>query len=106
MLEGESVIEAAKRELSEECDLTANACEIIGSFYYDNRRSDGKQYIVVCTDLSPLRGQKDAEEFLENHWVPFAKLPAMIQANEFENVNLLAALNIWFCKNRLAPDSK
>lgn len=99
MLENEDTIKAAKRELSEECDLTAGTCQVIGSFYYDNRRSDGKQYIVVCKDLSPLPGQKDAEEFLENHWIPIAQLKSMIQTGEFENVNLLAALNLWLCQN-------
>lgn len=98
MHENEEIAAAALRELSEEAGLTAQNHVIIGHFYCDNRRSDSKQYVVVCTGLSPRQLEADPEEFIENIWVPIADLPAMIAAGEFVNVNLLAAVNLWLHK--------
>jgi 8-oxo-dGTP pyrophosphatase MutT (NUDIX family) len=49
--EGEDIITAANRELSEESGYIGTTCKEIGSFYIDNRRSDMKQYVVLCTNL-------------------------------------------------------
>ena len=100
MLEGEDIIVAANRELSEESNMIAKNCEVIGSFYLNNRRTDMKQYVVVATDLETKLGQRDDEEFIENIWIPIAKLDRMVQTGEFENVNLLAALCLWLSKSR------
>lgn len=100
MQENESVEVAANRELSEESGLAAQSVVPIGSFYTNNRRSDEVQYIVLCTHLQPKAGQKDAEEFIESEWVPVADLQAMIARGEFVNINLLAALSLWFAKQR------
>lgn len=97
-LANESIEAAANRELSEECDLVASSCEVIGSFLMDNRRSDIKQYVVLCTDLHQKPGQRDDEEFIEMHWVSPAKLPTMIESGELHQAYMLAALNIWFAK--------
>lgn len=45
---GESIIDAARRELAEESGFTANSCTVIGSYYLNNRRSDRKQFVIVC----------------------------------------------------------
>ena len=95
ILEGEDVIVAANRELSEESNMVAECCTVIGSFYLNNRRMDIKQYVVVATDLAVKMGQRDDEEFIENIWVPIANIESMVRAGEFENVNLLAALYMW-----------
>ena len=97
MREGEDIIEAANRELSEECGLHAGSCTVIGSFYLNNRRSYMKQYIVLCTDFIEKPGQHDAKEFIENIWVPVDNLKAMVRSGELENVNLLAGLYMWEC---------
>lgn len=93
--EGEDILVAANRELSEESDFLAKDSRVIGEFYVNNRRSDEKQYVVLCRNLVPQPGTRDAEEFIETHWVPIAKLKSMIKAGEFSNVNLLAALSMW-----------
>lgn len=100
MREGETVITAANRELSEEAGLAARTATVIGSFYLNNRRTDMRQHVVVCSDLMAKPGRPDAEEFIENLWVPIATVPAMVAAGEFENVNLLAALYLWQAENR------
>ena len=40
---------------------------------------------------------------VETHWIPITKLWAMIAAGQFTNVNLLAALNIFFAQLPVAP---
>jgi ADP-ribose pyrophosphatase len=97
---GEDVLTAANRELNEESDMVADTCEEIGYYYIDNRRSDAKQYVVLCTNLQSQVGQRDDEEFIETHWVPIAKLRSMIANGEFSNAFLLAALNIYFARTQ------
>lgn len=99
MQEGEDIIVAANRELSEESGIVGDSHTIIGYYYVDNRRSDAKQYVVLCTDLRPRVGQRDDEEFIETHWVPISKLRSMIAAGEFTNALLLTALNLYLTQN-------
>jgi ADP-ribose pyrophosphatase len=95
----EDVLQAANRELSEESGYVADSSKEIGYFYVNNRRSDEKQYIVLSTDLREKVGQRDEEEFIETHWMPVAKLREMVALGQCNNINLLAALNIWFCRS-------
>lgn len=93
--DGEDIITAANRELSEESGVVGTTCRQIGFYYVDNRRSDERQYVVLCTDLEPKPGQRDAEEFIETYWLPDVKVQSMIAADEFDNICLLAALNLY-----------
>jgi ADP-ribose pyrophosphatase len=95
--DSEDVITAANRELSEESDLVAASSKEIGYFYVNNRRSDEKQYVVLCTELREKIGHRDEEEFIETHWKPISEVRQMIANGQCNNINLLAALNIWFC---------
>jgi ADP-ribose pyrophosphatase len=95
MTEGEDPVEAARRELSEESGLTARKCKILGHYYTNNRRSDERQYVVLCIDLASRLSKADPEEFIESQWVPVDKLDDMMASGEFENAYLLAALNLW-----------
>ena len=99
MREGEDIAEAANRELSEESGVVGGSCKVLGYYYVDNRRSDERQHVVLCTDLRPQAGQRDDEEFIETHWVPILKLRSMIAAGEFDNAFLLAALNLYFAQD-------
>ena len=92
----ESVETAALRELSEESGYSAKSTKILGYFYTHNRLSDQKQYIVQCTDLFNRKLPEDEDELIENYWVTKNQLVHKITSNEFHNINLLAALNIWF----------
>lgn len=96
---GEKLEVAANRELSEEAGYAAKNIEIIGSFYMDNRRSDVRQYVAVCTDLSERTLPKDAEEFIEGEWMSFARVRELIAAGEITNVSMLAALQFFEAQN-------
>lgn len=88
----EDIIEAANRELSEESGYIGRQCKVIGSFYLNNRRSDRKQYVVLCQDLVKKKLEEDAEEFIGNEWVSLSRIRSLIDEGEIENVGLLAAL--------------
>lgn len=96
MKSGESTIDAAQRELSEESGFAARQNEVIGYFYANNRNSNKKQHVVVCRDLYESKLQEDEDEFIENYWLSVEKVHAMIANKEFKNINLLAAMNLWF----------
>lgn len=98
--QGEGVLTAANRELSEESGVVGESCEQIGFFYTNNRRSDARQFVVVCKNLRHKAARRDDMEFIETHWIPISELRAMTAAGEFVNVNLLAALNMFFAKDR------
>lgn len=92
---GEKVEVAANRELSEEAGYMAKNVEIIGSYYVDNRRSDVRQYVAVCTDLSERSLPQDAEEFIEGEWMSFMRVRELIATGEITSMHMLAALQLF-----------
>ena len=96
MKKGESILVAARRELSEESGYSSNRSQVIGSFYIQNRLSNKKQYVVACSDLYVNRLTEDDDEFIETNWMTKLQVSDMITKGQFDNINLLAALNIWF----------
>ena len=95
MESGESIEAAALRELSEESNITAALTKVIGFFYTNNRRSDQKQYVVVCKDLKDEPGTADQEEFIESKWLSLKEINKLVIAGEIVNMNLLAALHLF-----------
>ncbi len=98
--EGESIIAAALRELAEESGYSSRKSEILGSFYTHNRLSNKKQYVVACTELFKYKLAEDEDEFIETVWMSKKQLTDKIAKRQFDNINLLAALNIWFNRNK------
>ncbi len=92
--DSEEVIATANRELSEESGCIGKDCKVIGYFYLNNRRSDRKQYIVLCRDLVAQKQAQDEEEFIESIWMPLDEVNQLIKDNEITNVGLLAALRL------------
>lgn len=93
--ESETIVEASNRELSEECGYLARSFQVIGSFYGNNRRSNTKQFVVVCKNLVRHQTQADPEEFIENRWMPLADVQKLIANGEVNNVNMLAAMQLF-----------
>lgn len=91
----EDIIEAAKRELSEESGYSAKNCKIIGYFFTSNRLWDQKQYVVVCTGLIERNAKADQGEFIESHWLTKAQIGKKVAAGEITNINFLACLQLW-----------
>ncbi|MBP9667499.1 NUDIX hydrolase [Candidatus Saccharibacteria bacterium] len=91
---GEDIIETANRELSEESGYISRECKVIGSFYLNNRRSDRKQYVVLCKDLEKQKLQEDDEEFIESEWMSLDDIKSLVRDGKIENAGLLAALSL------------
>lgn len=91
----EDIIEAGNRELSEESGFRGKDCHVLGSFYMNNRRSNRKQYVVLCKDLIEKKIPNDAEEFIVSEWMSLDKLNALIKDKKISNMNLLAALKLF-----------
>jgi ADP-ribose pyrophosphatase len=98
MLSGETVLEAAHREAAEESGIDAKNAQIIGSYYVNNRLSDKKQNVVLFADIFKSKLKEDGDEFIETMWISEAKLFKMIASGKIDNINLLAAINIWLQK--------
>ncbi len=96
MEEGETVTEAALRELAEESGYSAHKTTELGYFYVNNRKSNRKQHIVLCEDLFKHKLQEDSDEFIDSNWLTLDEIHEKIKTGEFVNINLLATLNIWF----------
>jgi ADP-ribose pyrophosphatase len=92
---GEDIIEAAKRELSEESGYTAKTAKVIGYFYTANRLTDQRQYVVVCTDLVKKKAKADQGEFIRNYWLSKANINKKVAKGEITNINFLACLQLW-----------
>jgi ADP-ribose pyrophosphatase len=96
MNKNEEIELAAKRELAEESGYSANKTEIIGYFYTQNRLSNQRQHVVLCTELYKHELPADEDEFIDTYWITKKKIELMISKGEINNINTLAALNIWF----------
>lgn len=97
----EDIYEGANRELMEECNLRGQL-ELIGECYYNNRRSDGKMYFFIATDLNNAELPSDEEEFIEHDWYTEAEIDTLIASGEAKNVFLLAGWAVfkqWRSKN-------
>jgi len=76
---GESVREAALRELREETQVTAEACEsftTLDIFDYDEDGSLRQQFVLVAVLCRWLSGEPIAgDDALEARWLPLSELP-------------------------------
>lgn len=96
MHKGESVLAAAERELSEESGYAPGSSTLIGYYYANNRNSNKKQYVVLCKELYKRKLMHDDDEFIDSYWMSEPVVHDMIREGKFNNINLLAALNVWF----------
>lgn len=99
VLNDESLEDAARRELSEESSYTADNVEIIGWFYWNNRRSNTQMHVAICSSLSHYDLPGDQEEDIESHWLSIDDVKKMVANGEVVNMAMLAALNLWWSRH-------
>jgi ADP-ribose pyrophosphatase len=92
---GESIVAAAKRELSEESGYDGHTIKSLGSFYVQNRFTDKQQHVLLFTDLFLHKLTHDHDEFIENHWLSKSEVMELLKTGELDNINLLAGLSFW-----------
>jgi len=98
--EGESPIEAAKRELYEEVGLRANKWSALGGcIHLTNCISSEEARIFLAQDLTQGQPHPEATEILEVRRVPLTEAYRMIDQHEITDA--VSILALFFLKDRL-----
>jgi len=90
--EGEDPFEAAKRELGEECGLTADNYISLGQFYPTVGYDTEIIYTWVATGLHKTQMHLDADEFLTPDRVPLDKAYEMVMSGEIRDGKTIAGI--------------
>ena len=89
---GEDPFEAAKRELGEECGLTAEHFVDLGPVYPTVGYCTEIIYCWAATGLAPCGMHLDEDEFLTPEKVPFDRAVEMVLSGEIRDGKTVAAL--------------
>jgi ADP-ribose pyrophosphatase len=77
-VEGESELECAQRELSEEVGLAAGHWQVLRTIYPSPGFLDERQTILEATELSPRPGQADDSEEIEVVRLPVGEIDSVL----------------------------
>lgn len=89
---GEDPFEAAKRELEEECGLTADEYTSLGCLYPTVGYDSEKIYIWIARGLHSSHQHLDVDEFLDVHKVPFQQALQMVLDNTIRDSKTVAGI--------------
>ena len=89
---GEDPFEAAKRELGEECGLTADNYISLGQFFPTVGYDTEVIYTWVATGLHKTQMHLDADEFLTPDRVPLDKAYEMVSSGEIRDGKTIAGI--------------
>ena len=89
---GEDPFEAAKRELGEECGLTADHYTPLGEFYPTVGYDTEIIYLWVATGLHTTQMHLDDDEFLTPDRIPLAKAYEMVMSGEIKDGKTIAGV--------------
>ena len=100
--DGESPLQAAKRELQEETGLTAKTWEHIGELQTSNSRTNGMGDVFICRSLQQTNQDERAEEGI-TELTPFspAQVLDMIKNGDITDAVSLAPLMMAFASGKL-----
>ena len=76
--DGETVEQAAQRELAEEAGVHAGVLEPLGSYHTSKSSIDETAHLFIGRSLVPAEATADASEQIERHRLPFADVVAMV----------------------------
>ena len=93
---GESLEEAAHRELQEEAGYAAGRLTKIVAYHTSKSVLDETAHLYLAEELLPVESQSaDETEFIERHIFPFTKLLRMVMDGEIlDGMTIIAVLHI------------
>ncbi len=83
--EGETLIEAAQRELAEEAGYRAGRLTHISTYYTSKAICDETAHLYVGEELAPADAPPDETEFLERRVMPFGEVLRMALEGEIRD---------------------
>lgn len=89
---GEDPFEAAKRELGEECGVSATDFTPLGVLYPTVGYDTEKIYTWLARGLSSIKQHLDEDEFLDVEKIPFEKALAMVMDNTIKDSKTIAGI--------------
>ncbi|MFS0867757.1 NUDIX domain-containing protein [Microbacterium sp. 179-B 1A2 NHS] len=92
---GEDPLEAAKRELAEEADLTAERWDVVSDFFTSPGGSDEAIRIYLARGLTPTAeafARTEEEADIELRWVPLDEAVDAVLARRLQNPSLVIAV--------------
>ncbi|HEU4759339.1 MAG TPA: NUDIX hydrolase [Dehalococcoidia bacterium] len=96
---GESVEEAAQRELQEETDLRAAELQRLGGFYVSPGYCTELIHVLLATGLSESAAEADPDEQITVERVPLAAALRLVEAGEVRDSKSIIGL-LWAAKAR------
>ena len=89
---GETLLEAAQRELGEEAGLRAGKLTVLGTNYHYHRRTEAMSHIVLAEELAEYTALGDPEEVgIISSWHTEDEIWQMIKSGKIVQKNTLAA---------------
>jgi 8-oxo-dGTP pyrophosphatase MutT (NUDIX family) len=91
---GESIEEAAQRELGEEVGYRAGRLKWVSTYHTSKSVMDETAHLFIGEDLAELKLDSDETEFIEVQPFPFEKVVQMVLASEIlDSMTVIAALH-------------
>jgi ADP-ribose pyrophosphatase len=93
--EGETVLQAARRELIEETGLRARKWKKLASFYPSPGYVEEKMTIFLATELTQGESQPMEDERIETRWFTKKELRAMLDSNKIVDAKTIIGFFYW-----------
>ena len=91
----EKIEDGAMRELREESGFRADKLELLGSYLKNNRRTTGKFYVFLGTNLVEDPLPADEIEEIESFWFSEDEIENMISKGDIINGHVLTAWTLY-----------
>lgn len=89
---GESIEEAAQRELGEECGQQANRLERLGGFYLSPGFCTEFLHLFLATELRPVQARPDPDEEIIVVRLPLAEALHLVRTGEIQDAKSIVGL--------------
>ena len=93
--EGETVLQAAKRELIEETGLRAKKWKKLASFFPSPGYVEEKMTIFLATELTEGESQPMDDERIETKWFTKRELQELIESNKIVDAKTMIGFLYW-----------